>query len=426
MTPYQPAVGGTQRPLHVAVVGAGIIGLSVAYHLNEAGARVTIVDRDPEGDKASMGNAGAIAVTEVLPASTPDVFRRIPGWLFDPLGPLAIRPSHALRLLPWLTRFAKVGNPSEVGRIARALSLINSRAYEDWVPMLLRMGLERNLHRSGALTVYESRAAYERDAPEWACKRSLSIRVEELTGSEARSLEPALGRNVSCAVLTPEWSYVSDPKELVDRIREWLRTRGVVILKGEARRVDTTPSSTTTLKLEDGRKISADRIVIATGAWSAQLAHTLGDKVLLESERGYNTTIRNPGVMITRQLVFAERKFVATPLSCGLRIGGAAEFGGLRARPDFRRSQRLASLAKYYIPELQTNGGSYWAGHRPSTPDSLPVIGPSPRHKRIMYAFGHGHLGLTQAATTGRLVSELLLQGKSLIDVAPFRIERFG
>jgi D-amino-acid dehydrogenase len=409
----------------VAVVGAGIIGLSVAYHLVQAGASVTVIDRDPEGDKASFGNAGAIAVTEVVPASVPGVVWKAIGWIVDPLGPVTIRLTHASKMIPWLTRFAKMGTPDEVDRISRALAALNSRVYEDLLPMLKNTGFAGDLRRNGALTVYETDDGYRRDALEWKCKRERGIVVQEMTAAEARDLESALGPRVRRAVFTPQWSHVSDPRRLIYLIRNWLLSRGVVIRRGEVQDIVPTSSSEVSLKLEGGAFMLAARAVIAAGVWSATLARRLGDRVLLESERGYNTTIPNPGISVERQLIFAERKFVATPLSCGLRIGGAAEFGGVDALPNFKRSRILLDLARYYLPALQTDGGTAWAGHRPATPDSLPIIGASKCQSNVFYAFGHGHLGLTHAATTGRLVSDLVMQNKPLLDLSPYRASRF-
>jgi D-amino-acid dehydrogenase len=209
-------------------------------------------------------------------------------------------------------------------------------------------------------------------------------------------------------------------------LKEWLLSRGVVINRGEVCNIVSGSTSPLSVTLEGGHPIAADRAVIAAGAWSAILARRLGDPVLLESERGYNATLPHPGIVVERELIFAEQKFVATPLSCGLRIGGAAEFGGLSAAPNFKRSQALVELARRYLPELRTEGGTHWAGHRPATPDSLPVIGKSRHQAHVFYAFGHGHLGLTQAATTGRLVSELVFQHPSSIDMTPYGIERFA
>jgi D-amino-acid dehydrogenase len=414
----------SSNAVHVAVVGAGIIGLSAAYHLIKQGARVTLVDRDPEGDKCSHGNAGAIAVTEVVPASAPGTLWRVPGWMADPLGPLAIRPMHAPKLIPWLLRFAKVSTAEETERISRALAALNGRAYEDLVPMLRDIGLSNELHREGALSVYESEEGFRRDADEWALKRARGIICEDISGDEARQREPALGPIVKRAVFNPQWSYVSDPKHVARATLTWLKQHGAEIRRSEAHTI--TPGSTRSLSVQlNGERLTADRIVVAAGAWSALLARKLGDRALLESERGYNMTLPSPGVSIKCQLTFAERKFVATPLSCGLRIGGAAEFGGLNAAPNYKRSRALVDLASRYLPGLRTEGGVSWAGHRPATPDSLPVISRSDHHADVFYAFGHGHLGLTQSAPTGRLISQLVLAQPPSIDVTPYRIGRF-
>lgn len=396
--------------MKVGVIGAGIVGLACAHWLTEDGHQVTVIDRDPLGDKCSWGNAGGIAVPEVVPASMPGLIWRVPGWLADPLGPLSVRPAHLAAMLPWLRRFLAAGRASRIPAIAAALAALNARVYDDLPPLLAATGLGHALRRVGALTVYETRAGFEHDRAEWDLRRRHGIVCEELTGDAARDLEPALGGNVRHGVFTPAWSQVSDPKVIWAGVFDSLRARGVAFEKREV--VDVAPA--------------LDMVVIAVGAWSAKLAARIGDRASLESERGYNTTLPSPGVALTRQVTFGEHKFIAAPLACGLRVGGAAEFAGLDAAPNYARSRALVALARRYLPALSDDGGTVWMGNRPATPDSLPVIGRSPRRADVIYAFGHGHLGLTQSATTGRLVADIVGGRDSGIDLTPFSIGRFG
>ncbi|MDF2995533.1 MAG: D-amino acid dehydrogenase [Xanthobacteraceae bacterium] len=402
------------------VVGAGIIGLSCARALLADGHQVTVLDRDPPGDKASFGNAGGLGVTEIIPASVPGLAWKVPGWLFDPLGPLSLRAAHLPKLAPWLVRFLRSGTWPEVERISGALATLASRTYEDMLPLLAELELMGDLHQVGSLWVYETREGFEADARFRTMRRSYGLVCEEIDGAAARAMEPALSDVVRYAMFTPQWSHVSDPKRIVDRLRSHLEQRGVPMIAGEVAGIAGNEVATA-----DGRRLPFDRLVIAAGAWSGRLAKLIGDRALIESERGYNTTLPNPGISLSREVIFAERQFVATPLDMGLRIGGAAEFAGLEAPPNYDRSNALAELARRYLPGLSIAGGTRWMGHRPTTPDSLPVIGRSPRRGDILYAFGHSHTGLTFGPTTGKLVAELVAGRTPTVDVAPFGIERF-
>jgi D-amino-acid dehydrogenase len=410
----------------VIVLGAGIVGLCCAHYLLRAGASVTLIDREPTGDKASIGNAGGIAVTEIIPASVPGLIWRIPGWLFDPLGPLSIRPQHVVRLTPWLVRFLRAGRAGRIDAIATAIAALNERAHDDWGDVLGEIGLSDDLHRVGALAVYETSAGFGRDRAEWDARRRMGIICTSISGDEARRMEPALGPLVTHAVWTPQWSHVSDPKRVALRLLTWVSRNSARVVQGVATRIEVADGSRCVVLMADGSSVCGDALVVATGAWSAQFCSQLDDLVSLESERGYNTTIAEPGIALGREIIFAERKFVATPLSCGLRIGGAAEFGGLTAPPNYERSKALVTSAKRYLPGLETTGGVEWMGHRPATPDSLPVISQSARSPNVYYAFGHGHLGLTQAATTGRLIAELISGLTPVIELDPYRIQRFA
>ncbi|MEJ5083360.1 NAD(P)/FAD-dependent oxidoreductase [Ochrobactrum sp. MYb379] len=406
---------------NVLIAGAGIIGLSVARALLAEGHSVTIVDRDPAGDKASFGNAGGLGVTEIVPASVPGLVWKVPGWLCDPLGPLSVRPAHFPKLVPWLARFMRSGSQSEMLRITKALAALTAPVYDDYMPLLEELKLTHELHQVGALWVYETKAAFKADSADRDLRRSYGIIFDEMDGDEARKLEPALGKAVVRAAMTPQWSHFDDPKRVVDRLHDLVVERGAKTVTGEAVAIEGAQ-----LRLAGGEAVDFDQLIIATGAWSARLAKTIGDRVLLESERGYNITIPNSGVSLTREVIFAERKFVATPMDMGLRIGGAAEFAGLETAPNYARSDALAKLARIYLPDLKTDEGTRWMGHRPTTPDSLPVIGRSPSRDDVIHAYGHSHGGLTLGPTTGRLVADLVARRQPPIDLSPFSVSRFS
>ncbi len=407
------------------IVGAGVVGLSCAWSAQRRGFQVTLVDRDFEGDRASHGNAGGIAVSECVPLNLSGLGLKPLRWLLDPLGPLAVRATHAPKLLPWFLALRKVAEPANYLRIANALAALNNRSLRDFEAVLADTGLSGDLHKRGALTVYETSEAFTGDAEEWRLKRALGVRWRNVDSAELQSLEPNLAPVFQHGVMLEDWAHIDDPRRIVIGLRERVRALGAKLVTGNATSLNLDNPFKPAVDLEGGQKVVGDKVVVAGGAWSARLAKTIGDRALLESERGYNTTLPASATRLNREVIFAERKFVATPLAIGLRIGGAAEFASLEAAPNYRRSAALLRLARKYLPGLDENNPKQWMGHRPATPDSLPVIGPSPNNARVLYAFGHGHLGLTQSATTGELIGNILANEKTSIDMSPYVIERF-
>jgi D-amino-acid dehydrogenase len=408
-----------------AVIGAGIVGLSCAYHLNRAGHEVVLVDRDPEGDRTSFGNAGAVAVAEILPLPSPGIAKKVPGFLFDPLGPLSIRPGYVPWLVPYLRHFLAASRPARFRAGTRAMAALLASAMDDHEALLQTIGASSALNRKGGLFVYRSEQGRARDEAGWQLRREVGLHAEPLDRRQVEEFEPALGPEAACGYVTNDWAHYDDPKALCVGLLAHLHRAGVEVVAAEIAGIDFEAGRPAALVPGQGDRIAFDDVVIAAGAWSHRLSRQLGDPFPLETERGYNTTLPDPGVAVTTMTTFAEDQFVMTPMAMGLRIGGAVEFAGLDAAPDFKRSKALLKLARRYLPGLNTEGGTEWMGHRPSTPDSLPVIGRSPGHANVIYAFGHGHLGLTGSATTGRIVAELAAGRDPGLDLAPFRVSRF-
>lgn len=402
------------------VLGSGMVGLCCARQLQRQGLPVAIVDRDPDGFNASCGNAGGFAATEVLPLDFPDVLRNLPGWLLDPLGPVRFGIGHALTMVPWLTMMMRSGRAQVQDANAATLANLLSMANPDFIRLFRELDISAQLHQRGALWCYETKDGFEAGFEGRRRRRELGIIMEELSGHEARRLEPALGPRTVAAAFTPQWMHVDDPAMVIAALRRDVVAGGAAMLKGDASGI-----KGDRLVLADGPSIPFRRLVVAAGAWSGRFARDCGDRILLESERGYNRTIPSPGVTVSRELIFPERHFVATPMSCGLRIGGASEFRGLTVAPDYRRSAALAKLAGLYLPELVANRGTDWMGHRPATPDGLPVIGRSPRRRDVYYAFGHGHLGFSLAPVTSRIIADLIAEKSPALDLQPLSISRF-
>ena len=280
------------------------------------------------------------------------------------------------------------------------------------------------LRRSGCLVVYRSAAAFASARGEWEMRRRRGIDWEKVEGPRLRELVPALAPDFACGVLQPDHGYVVDPRGLVRRLVAQMRSDGADLVQGRARDIGSS-SDRLDIVLDDGRKLAADRVVLAAGAWSRPLAAKLGAAIPLETQRGYHLHLGAPRIDLPLPVSFAEGKFYATPMSDGLRLAGTVEFAGLRAAPDYRRAHRLAEMAGRWLPGLGLDGASEWMGHRPCLPDSLPVIGPSPRDPRVLLAFGHGHNGMTSAPATGRLVADMVAGRRPFIDPSPYRPDRF-
>jgi D-amino-acid dehydrogenase len=408
------------------VVGAGIVGVSIALRLREQGHDVLLIDRTGVAAEASRGNAGACAYSDILPLASPGIIRQAPRWLFDPLGPLSIPPAYLPRIAPWLWRFWRASQPLRVLASTQAQAALMTLAAQAMPRLVQVCGAQALLHTDGNLHLYESQAEWQAALPGWRIRAEHGIAFEHLRDAHAiAQWQPGLSADIVAATWVPGWQRIDDPQLLCERVASSFVQAGGRLARAQAQALVPTPAGVR-ITLNAGGHVLAQHVVVAAGAWSHRLARTLGDVIPLETERGYNTTLPPGAFDLRRQLTFGGHGFVVTPIAGGVRVGGAVELGGLDARPNYRRSQTLLDRAKRFLPALNIEGGTPWMGFRPSLPDSLPVIGPAPGEPRVLYAFGHGHLGLTQAAATAELVATLA-SGKPLaIDLAPFRAQRFA
>lgn len=412
----------------VAIVGAGIVGINIGLELQRRGFAVSLYDRAPlDGtERASAGNAGAFAFTDVMPLATPGIMRKAPRWLIDPLGPLSIPPRYALNIAPWMLRFWRASRPDRFAAGVAAQSRLMALSRDALERQVKDVAGEDLLLRQGQLQLYEGEAEFRASLPEWDLRQEHGIAFELLESAGAiAELQPGLNPRFTHAGLTPTWINVVDPQAWTQHLAQAFITRGGRFETLAVQSVAANGSNTAaTLQTDQGPR-EADYVVIAAGAFSHHLSRRLGEPVPLETERGYNTTLPAGAFDLRLHLTFSGHGFVVTPNNDGVRVGGAVELGGLDLPPNYRRSDILLEKAARFMPGLKTQGGRRWMGFRPSLPDSLPLIDRSARARRVIYAFGHGHCGLTQAAGTAQLVAELITDTAPTIDLAPFRLSRF-
>lgn len=407
------------------VIGSGIIGAMSAFYLQGDGRSVTLIESGEIARGASCGNAGILAFPEIFPIAAPGIMRKAPKWLLDPLGPLSLPPAYALQMLPWLWRFWRASAPAAFRHAVAVHVGLMALARTEMQHVLAQTGLGHMVDNTGTLDLYDSEQSLKAAMADWKEKARSGVVFEPIERSGLDRLQPGLAAQFRHGIFTPAGLQVADPYIFTKAVVDYSIAQGMAVRSGKAVRIEPAGPGARVV-LADGEVLQAKTVIVAAGAWSKTLAASLGDNAPLETERGYNTTLPPGAFPLKRQIYFNDHGFVVTPLSTGIRVGGAVELGGLKMAPDYRRSEAMLRKAKAFLPDLKTEGGQQWMGFRPSMPDCIPVIGASKASPAVIYAFGHGHLGLTQSASTGRLVSDIVAGRNPAIPTEPFRIGRFS
>ena len=407
------------------VIGAGIVGVSCALYLQNEGFSVTLLERGGPGEGASEGNSGNLGVASVPPTGMPGLARRVPGMLMDPLSPLVIHWRYLPRLAPWLIQLLRNSSRDKVEAISDARAALLAKVYDAYEPLLQSAGLKDLRRRVGKLLVYEDEKTLDASSYAFDLRRRRGVRMEILDGGQARQIEPALGPNIKCAVHFPDVDYIANPLRLVQGLVAHFVERGGNLITDEVRGFDRNGQGVSAIVGANARH-ACRNVVIAAGAWSRTLARQLGTHLPVESERGYNVTLRDPGVRFRVPVTLMERHVGMAPMEDGLRLTGMAEFGGVDAPPDMRKPDIILRNARAAIPAITGDRPIYWSGPRPSLPDSVPAIGRSRAQANVYYACGHDHLGLTMGPITGRLIAQLAAGRPAELDLRPYDPNRFA
>lgn len=413
----------------VAVIGSGVVGLCAALYLQRAACEVVLIDPGDMRQAASFGNAGQFASTEIIPLAIPGILRKVPRWLLDSRGPLTIRPSYLIASMPWLLRLLGSSGRARVEQIVKARTALCAAGATDYEPLLEMTGSSDLIAQSHCLRVYQSRAEWPEQSLEWVLRRESGQKIKQVDRAGVQALEPEIADRFGFGICFEERHFVRNLASLMTRFKDEFQRRGGDLIVGSAVDFTREAGRVAGVELANGRQLSADYCVVAAGARSHALTRRLGDPVPLESERGYHVMVPGAQSLLRGTLVDAPSGIAMVPMEEGLRITGTVEFAGLNAPPDPRQARRLLDAATQFFPKLQAyhgRAGPLWMGHRPSLPDSLPIIDRATHFKNVFYAFGHNHMGLLWAATTGRLISELIGRCDPSIDIAPYRLSRFS
>lgn len=407
-----------------AILGAGVVGLACGLALRRAGFDVTIVDRGAPGEACSLGNAGHLGTGSVVPIATPGLWKQVPSLLRDPTSPLKVSPRDLVANLPWFLRFLANGTSARVERNAAALAPIVGRVHKTWAPILEEVAaLDLVDRENGLMHVFRGAAAMEKSRWAYELRERYGVRLQRLTPEQAREREPCLSEDIAGGWHMPDVWTVKHPLKLSQRIAARFEALGGTIQRARATGLDARG-----IRTAEGR-VDADVIVLAAGAWSSPFAEALGVRVPLAAERGYHIMLEGSNAPVRQTMLLADKRVSVSPMQHGIRISSMAEYTHPDAPPKHEMAARVLGGAEAVIPGLGGNVASRWVGPRPSTPDSLPVIGRAPLAPNVLCAFGHGHLGLTMAALTAEAVLEMA-QGRptslDLTHVAPTRFQWWG
>jgi len=413
---------GTDR--NVTIIGAGVVGMACAVHLQRDGHRVTVVERDEPGQGCSFGNAALLVPTYCVPLSMPGTVWNVPGWLLDPLSPLSIRWRDMVTLTPWFLRFILAGSRVNSQASSKALRALHENCVTDFQSLFGSMGAGHLINKRGIIYAYESEKNFAKASGDWEIIRQHGGVVDVLEAGQIQEMAPGISPTCRKAVFMPEDAQVTSPLRVVETLADEFRSNGGTILRHHVRDIEIGTDGPARLMC-DGQTLDLDVLVVAAGALSAKFCKALGSPVPLVGERGYHVTLPDPGLNLPCPVMSGDYKFAITSVEVGLRAAGTAEFASLDAPPNYPRAQVLLKHLKRIFPGVNDEGYSEWMGMRPSLPDSLPVIGRSPHFKGAYFAFGHGHAGLMGSVITGRSIADLVGGRTPAFDLTPYRVDRF-
>ena len=408
----------------VGVIGAGIQGVCISLCLIKKGFKVTLIDReDPGKESASYGNAGHFSPYASIPFNRPDIFIDVPSMLFSSTGPLAIKWSYIPKMIPWFLKFIKNCTKKKMMHTAKYMHQILDLAIPAYDELFEEIDISGLVENKGIIYFWTDKDLKSREL-EINIRKELGVKQQLLKPHEIHDLEPHIKQIYHGGVLYPQARHTRNPKKILLKLFDLFIKRGGRFEKKNVQSISYGEDNKPVIKT-DLDFFKFDKAVIACGAFSKKITDKLDEKIPMETERGYHVHFKNHDHLLSRPVIFLNRGFGITPMEQGLRVVGTVEFGGLDNPPSKKRILNLVNNAKYLFPELKEHHDE-WLGFRPTLPDFLPVIGPSKKNKNLFYSFGHNHLGWTLGAISGKIISKMIAEENTNLDLSPYNSLRFS
>jgi glycine/D-amino acid oxidase-like deaminating enzyme len=412
-----------EKKLKIGIVGAGIQGICNALFLQKKGFNVTIFDRDEPGSPvASYGNAGHFSPYASVPINRPDVLTDIPAMLLSSTGPLALKWSYVPKMIPWFLQFIRNCSTKKMMYTAKNMHQILDLALPAYDELFDEIELDGLVEKKGILYIWNNQSLKSREL-EIKIRNELGVDQQVVTPKEIHDLEPNIKPFYHGGVFYKYGRHARNPKKILLKLFDLFLKKGGKFLKMNIQDINFNEEKPV-LKTET-QSFLFDKIVIACGAFSKKLTDNLDETIPLDTERGYHVHFKGCDHLLSRPVIFSNRGFGITPMEQGLRVVGTVEFGGLDNPLSKARIKNLINNAKYMLDDLPEHDDE-WLGFRPSTPDFLPVMGPSKNHKNVFYCFGHHHLGWTLGPISGKIISGMIAEENTNLDLKPYSSLRFS
>ena len=408
----------------IIVIGAGIVGVSTAIWLQRSGFKVTIIDQKGPATGASHGNAGILAASSIIPVPNPSLIKKLPFYLLSKDSPVFFKMSYLPKMFPFLISYLSKSNLREVNKYAERMTPLIFDTVCQHKSLAKGTGAEKFISYQDYCFGYETEENFLNDKKVWKLRQKHGLPFEVVNGNEFSNFDPFYKDLFDVIVKCKNHGKINDPGLYVKTLCDHFLSQGGELIISKVNDISLKNLNDVIVKIESDSLI-ANKIVVATGAWSKKILKKFKIKMPLESERGYHVEYVEPNFYPKVPMMLTSKKFVITPMDGRIRVAGLVEFAGLKTLKRKPPLNLLKNKIKDLFPNLKCKEKIEWLGHRPALVDSLPMLGYLDKNKQILVAFGHQHLGLTAGAKTGRIVSDLIIGNDIKLEISNYRPNRF-